>query len=144
MRNHSKIEKDRIKTSRADNGRVKNQKELNATTITTTTSTSLKKQKHKTFALPVQECIYHDIGSKKSYIDLSESRREAESYSRISVIQSVAAQTSPATECCRSDIDYFQEKPVDFSPKNKFKTEYSTNDSNNMIDIPRQYAAMVV
>lgn len=132
MRNHSKPDKERPKPSRPESGRVRSHKEIDA-----------KKQKQKSFALPAQECIYHDAGSKKSYIDLTESRRETESYSRISVIQSVAAQTSPAAAAAAA-TEYFQEKPVDFSPKNKYKTEYTNGDSSNLIDIPRQYAAMVV
>lgn len=101
-----------------------------------------------------QECIFLDVGSKKSYIDLSESRTEIDSpYSRISVIRSVGAKANDDA----SHFGFYQEKPVDFSPKNKHMPTVSenannnnnnnglnNNDNNNLVEISRQCATMVV
>lgn len=84
-----------------------------------------------------QECIFLDAGSKKSYMELTKVRNEDESYPRMSVIRTVITPPSNYDAC--SIGDFYQEKPVDFSPKNKYKTECSTN----VIDISRNYSAIV-
>lgn len=90
-----------------------------------------------------QECIFLDVGSKKSYIDLTESRTDVDStYSRISVIRSVGVKTHDDT----SHFGFYQEKPVDFSPKNKHHASPASEsaDSNNLVEISRQCATMMV
>lgn len=98
-----------------------------------------------------QECIFLDVGSKKSYIDLSDSRTEIDSsYSRISVIRSVGAKTHDEA----TQFGFYQEKPVDFSPKNKHHASPSNEnaknhslggaDANNLAEISRQCATMMV
>ena len=90
---------------------------------------------------PGEECIFLDAGSKKSYMDLTKSRTENEPYPRMSVIRSVLSQAQSTNyEDCQ--FGFYQEKPVDFSPKNKFKNECST--SANLIEISGHYATMVV
>lgn len=92
---------------------------------------------------PTQECIFLDAGSKKSYIDLTETKaNQMEPYPRISVIRSVGDQ-SPVPAANSDQFELFQEKPVDFSPKNKYKPEYTTNGNRNMAH-SNQYTAMVV
>lgn len=70
------------------------------------------------------ECIYLDVGSKKSYIDLSEVKSSIEPYSRISVIRTVGSQASSPSAKPNDEFEFYQEKPVDFSPKHKYKAEY--------------------
>lgn len=92
---------------------------------------------------PTKECIFLDAGSKKSYIDLTETKtNQMEPYPRISVIRSVGAQ-SPVPTVKSDQFELYQEKPVDFSPKNKYKSEYTTNGNRNMSHT-NQYTAMVV
>lgn len=84
-----------------------------------------------------QECIFLDSGSKKSYMELTKIKSEKDQYPRMSVIRTIVAPTNfePYEE-------FYQEKPVDFSPKNKYKTECS---SSTIMDISRNYTtAMVV
>lgn len=89
-----------------------------------------------------QECIFLDAGSKKSYIDLTESSKSnIEPYPRISVIRSVGSQSPPATKS--DQFEFYQEKPVDFSPKHKYKTEF-TNNGSKSISLANQFAPMVV
>lgn len=150
MRNHLKADKERTKATKSDNsGRTKvSRNDTNPTASKRqakeqkSTKSSVEIEHVATVASSKQECIYLDAGSKKSYIDLTESRRETESYSRISVIQSVAAQ-SAADENVTS-FNYYQEKPVDFSPKNKYKNDFNNENGNNLMEMSHQYATMVV
>lgn len=151
MRNHGRIDKEKNKLIKSDStSRIKSMKK--STADATTHSKKIKEKmvnilcdkEIQNHSISNQECIIMDVGSKKSYIDLTESRKETESYSRISVIRSVAAQ-SPNYE---TQFDFYQEKPVDFSPKHKYKNELSNHSSNennnNLMEISRQYATMVV
>lgn len=109
-----------------------------------------------------QECIILDVGSKKSYIDLTESRTDSfdSNCPRISVIRSVGAKMH---DDASSHFNFYQEKPVDFSPRNKHhssssSSSLSTNSENpnhnavagvdsgnsNLVDISRQCATMMV
>lgn len=94
-------------------------------------------------AAPTQECIFLDAGSKKSYIDLTETKANMEPYPRISVIRSVGGQ-SPAPTANNDQFELYQEKPVDFSPKNKYKSEYTNTNGNRNMSHSNQYTAMVV
>lgn len=85
-----------------------------------------------------QECISIDSGSKKSYIDLSKIKTENDQYSRMSVIRTIVA---PATNNFEQYEEFYQEKPVDFSPKNKYKTECT---NSTIMDISRNYTATMV
>lgn len=97
-----------------------------------------------------QECIYLDVGSKKSYMDLTESRIDTEPFPRISVIRTVASQSSSPSSSpsimASDQFDFYQEKPVDFSPKHKYKSDYLSSNSktNPITNIPRQYSTIVV
>lgn len=147
MRNHSKTDKEknkpalRPKTSKRvttyGNHSVVLKKIKEMTTISDATTECTAPQP----TAPSQECIFLDAGSKKSYIDLTESKAVIEPYPRISVIRTVGSQSpSPV----KSDqFEFYQEKPVDFSPKHKYKTEY-TNNGSKTISLPNQYTAMVV
>lgn len=95
------------------------------------------------------ECIILDAGSKKSYIDLTESKATTavEPYPRISVIRTVSSQSPPAMKT--EQFDFYQEKPVDFSPKHKYKSDLTITaakggNSNKNHSLPNQYTAMVV
>lgn len=137
MRNHSKADKEKNKLAL----RAKTPKKVPAYG---NHSAVLKKIKEMTTnetpmecaetpaVKPTQECIFLDAGSKKSYIDLTESKSAAEIYPRISVIRTVGSQSPPALKS--EQFEFYQEKPVDFSPKHKYKTDYK----------PNQYATMVV
>lgn len=135
MRNHSKNDKEKTKQALRSKASKKpptydahsavlkkikdmatNDTPMECTTIDSTSAST-------TAASPALECIILDSGSKKSYIDLTESKAAAtsESYSRISVIRTVGAQSPPAPN--RDQFEFYQEKPVDFSPKHKYKTE---------------------
>lgn len=109
---------------------------MEAETMTTVKVTAIN-------AAPTQECIFLDAGSKKSYIDLTETKaNQTEPYPRISVIRSVGDQ-SPVPAANTDQFELFQEKPVDFSPKNKYKPDYTTNGNRNMAH-SNQYTTMVV
>lgn len=89
-----------------------------------------------------QECIILDAGSKKSYHDLTASKTHIEPFPRISVIRSVGGQ-SPIPAIKTDPFESYQEKPVDFSPKNKYKSEYAGNGNKN-ISHSNQPTAMVM
>lgn len=108
---------------------------MGADTMATVTLTAVN-------TMPTQECIFLDAGSKKSYIDLTETKTSAEPFPRISVIRSVGDR-SPVLATNTDQFELYQEKPVDFSPKNKYKSEYTTNGNRNMTH-SNQYTAMVV
>lgn len=151
MRNHTKPEKEKTKSTKQESSGTKlstaqiNSKGLKKSPSDSNTALA-KKLKEKSMdsqqhdipeSFDNQQSIFLDAGSKKSYMDLTSSKNEAEPYPRISVIRSVCSQSSNYEQC---QFGYYQEKPVDFSPKNKFKSECS----NNLIEISRQYATMVV
>lgn len=87
------------------------------------------------------ECIFLDAGSKKSYIDLTEAKATNEPFPRISVIRTVGSQSPSASQ--NDHFEFYQEKPVDFSPKHKYKSEFTGN-GNRTISISTQYPTMVV
>lgn len=146
MRNHSKVDKDKNKQLRTKTLKksptygthhsvvLKKIKEMTHSESATKTIDAHTAPSTTTATTTTQqECIYLDAGSKKSYIDLTESKATVKPYPRISVIRSVGAQSpSPITKT--DQYEFYQEKPVDFSPKHKYKTEYTTNDSKNMSD----------
>lgn len=152
MRNHSKSEKEKSKqTMRSKTSKkqttygnhsvvLKKIKEM-ATTTTTTSDTPMECTDSKSNATSSQECIILDAGSKKSYIDLTESKATNEQYPRISVIRTVGTQSPSALKT--DQFEFYQEKPVDFSPKHKYKTDYTSN-TNKTISLPNQYTTMVV
>lgn len=110
---------------------------MEAETMATVTVTAVN-------TAPAQECIFLDAGSKKSYIDLTETKTNpTEPYPRISVIRSVGDQ-SPVPTANSDQFEVYQEKPVDFSPKNKYKSEYTTTNGNRNMAHSNQYTAMVV
>lgn len=170
MRNHTKAADKELSKSPKSDARPKSMRKP-----TTDSNVLLKKMKSKQLseafedsveemqpligvsaaaaAMNNQECIFLDVGSKKSYIDLTESRAEIDSssYSRISVIRSVGAKTHDDA----SHFGFYQEKPVDFSPKNKHHASSSSenannhhspsnDDANNLVEISRQCATMMV
>lgn len=163
MRNHSKSDKEKSKQSI----RAKSFKKM--TTYGTNHSVVLKKIKEMTngndstmkssetqlttveaestatavHTVPTQECIFLDAGSKKSYIDLTETKTNMEPYPRISVIRTVGVQ-SPVPTAQNDQFELYQEKPVDFSPKNKYKSEYTTNGNKNISHSNQYTTAMVV
>lgn len=158
MRNHSKTDKEKSKP--AIRSKVSKRSSSSSSSSYDTHSAVLKKIKDMaTSEAPMecsdssssaattttpsssQECIYLDAGSKKSYIDLTESKAAAESYSRISVIRTVGSQSPPALKS--DQFEFYQEKPVDFSPKHKFKTECSNSGGKN-ISLPNQFTTMVI
>lgn len=110
---------------------------MDAETMATVTLTAVNT------TAPAQECIFLDAGSKKSYIDLTETKtNQTEPFPRISVIRSVGDQ-SPVSTANSDQFELYQEKPVDFSPKNKYKSEFIANGNRNMAH-SNQYTAMVV
>lgn len=147
MRNHSKSEKEkskqtiRTKTSKKQTTYgnhsvvLKKIKEMATTSDTPMECTDLKSN------VTSQECIFLDASSKKSYIDLTESKATIEPYPRISVIRTVGTQSPPVLKT--DQFEFYQEKPVDFSPKHKYKTDYTSN-TNKTISLPNQYTTMVV
>lgn len=136
MRNHSKSDKDknkltlRAKTPKKATAYGNHSVVLKKIKEMTTTEAPMECAELPTKA--TQECIFLDAGSKKSYIDLTESKSAAEPYPRISVIRTVGSQSPQALK--NEQFEFYQEKPVDFSPKHKYKTDYK----------PNQYATMVV
>lgn len=158
MRNHSKSEKEKTKQAM----RSKTSKKATTTygshgnhsvvlkkikEMATTSDTPMECVDTKSNATS-QECIFLDAGSKKSYIDLTESKATVEPYPRISVIRTVVgAQPPPALKT--DQFEFYQEKPVDlsavdFSPKkHKYKTDYTSNGTKN-ITLSNQYTTMVV
>lgn len=145
MRNHSKLDKDKTKHVKIDMIRTKSTRKVATMHDTSTMPTRKTKEKHLNelvadngTASISSECIYLDMGSKKSYIDLTEAKATNEQYPRISVIRTVSSQ--PSTPSTKSDeFEFCQEKPVDFSPKHKYKADYL-----NGTKIPLQYATMVI
>lgn len=160
MRNHTKSDKELTKSPPRSDVRTKSVRK-----ITADSNVLLRKMKSKQSSAvcedgameiqtPIdrntpkmnQECIYLDVGSKKSYIDLTESRSEIDSsYSRISVIRSIGAKSHDD----ESHFGFYQEKPVDFSPKNKHHASpanenLNSADNNNLVEISRQCATMMV
>lgn len=141
MRNHSKTDKIKGRneiTGHKSAGVKKIRK--NTATITPLSERSPKKESEESTDNtegPVnnQESIFLDAGSKKSYMELSKVRNESDQFPRMSVIMSV---TPPNNY--NAIGEFYQEKPVDFSPKNKYKTECSTN----LMDISRNYATTMV
>lgn len=150
MRNHSKTEKEKNKQAmRSKSSKkpttygnhsvvLKKIKEMATTSDNTPMECGVVDSKSSGTS---QECIILDVGSKKSYIDLTESKATVEPYPRISVIRTVGSQSPPALKS--DQFEFYQEKPVDFSPKHKYKTDY-TNNGNKTIPLSSQYAAMVV
>lgn len=73
-----------------------------------------------------QQIIVTDLGSQKSYIDLTPKlvASSLEQYSRISVIRTALSnqigQNESSSYADLSMENFYQEKPMDFSPKNKF------------------------
>lgn len=140
MRNHSKTDKEKIKNRPTASG--KSFKKIkknsgNATAAAAYTKELSNQSNHQIDAsTDSQECIYLDAGSKKSYIDLTKVSSDVDLYPRMSVIRTVVS--TPTNYDGLNE--FYQEKPVDFSPKNKLKNDCSTN----LIDISRNYATMVV
>lgn len=147
MRNHSKSDKEKNKQA------IRAKTSKKSTTSFGNHSVVLKKIKAMstnnmqidcTDSTPnaiAQECIFLDAGSKKSYIDLTESKASSEPYPRISVIRTVGAQSPSATKT--EPFEFYQEKPVDFSPKHKYKVDYTNNSTKNL-SLSNQYTTMVV
>lgn len=140
MRNHSKPSKG----NRLDAGTAKSKKAKR------TAAKALKKEPVEMTRMEVdvtvpttgseanQECIFLDSGSKKSYIDLTKIKTEKDQYPRMSVIRTIV---TPANTAFDQYDEFYQEKPVDFSPKNKYKTECS---STAIMDISRNYTTTMV
>ncbi|XP_031618417.1 zinc finger protein 354C [Contarinia nasturtii] len=159
MRNHSKTEKEKNKqTIRSKTSKkitafgnhsvvLKKIKEMATTGDTPIESHTMAVVAAGTATIS-PECIILDAGSKKSYIDLTESKATTavEPYPRISVIRTVSSQSPPAMKT--DQFEFYQEKPVDFSPKHKYKTDSTTNNSSNNtnknLSLPNQYTTMVV
>lgn len=152
MRNHSKLDKDKTKHVKIDIVRGKSTRKVVTMHDTSTMPTRKLKEKHLnelagdsgTTSLS-SECIFLDVGSKKSYIDLTEAKASNEQYPRISVIRTVSSK--PSTPSTKSDeFEFCQEKPVDFSPKHKYKADYlnGANKNNTLNEIPLQYTTMVI
>lgn len=145
MRNHAKSDKEKHKKEKNDSMRSKIPKNL-----TTYNSPAMLKKTKQSKSIDdvamasvdtsnssiLQQSIFLDIGSKKSYTDLTDSK--IESYSRISVIRTVGSQPRPTTDHL-DEID----KPVDFSSNHKIKNDFKKS-SSNLSDISLQYATMVV
>lgn len=147
MRNHSKTDKEKSKQPLRAKGSKKPTSDGNHSVVlkkikamSTNNSMQIDSADASTNAAS-QECIIMDAGSKKSYIDLTESKAVTEPCPRISVIRTVGAQSPPAAKS--DQIEFYQEKPVDFSPKHKYKIDYTNNSTQNL-SIPNQYTAMVV
>lgn len=156
MRNHSKTDKEKTKQSKND--LMRSSKPSKRLTTYGHSSSSMKKIKEKntneitiecisTTSTPIsQECIFLDVGSKKSYIDLTGSKASTtEPCPRISVIRTVSSSQSPS-ESKNYELEFYQEKPVDFSPKHKYKTDFMSNTQKtiSMNEIPHQYTTIVV
>lgn len=80
------------------------------------------------------ESIVTDLSSQKCYYDLTKplvNNENADNYSRISVIRTTVSNQINYDE---SKTLFYQEKPMDFSPKNK----YSSNSGS--FEISRNYA----
>lgn len=90
-----------------------------------------------------QECIILDAGSKKSYHDLTATKANMDPYPRISVIRSIGPH-SPIPTIKSDPFDAYQEKPVDFSPKNKYKSEYASNGNKHMPHSTQHTTTMVM
>lgn len=108
-----------------------------------------------------QPSIVTDVSSQKSYIDLTNPvahhAAALEQYSRISVIRTAlsskstsivagcsdAAPVAPSTDDGYGAADmamgFYQEKPMDYSPKNKYHHNVATMPSNNF-ELSRNYA----
>lgn len=147
MRNHSKSEKEkckpvmRSKVSKKVSTYGNHSVVLKKIKDLATGDTPMECVDTQTVA-PSQECIYLDAGSKKSYIDLTESKATVEPYPRISVIRTVSSSQSPPA--MKTDqFEFYQEKPVDFSPKHKYKTDFTSNSAKNS-SLSNQYSTMVV
>lgn len=112
----------------------------------------------------VHESIVMDYGSKKSYIDLTakpqtyppldDVPKEHEHFSRISVIRSAISTTNSisdqSTNICYDDdspmVGFYQEKPMDFSPRNKYQNNGTGGGillQNKFEMSSRNYAVMV-
>lgn len=144
MRNHAKGDKEKHKKEKNDSMRLKTSKKQS----TYNSPATLKKVKESKSIDDVaidcvntlnssisQQSIFLDVGSKKSYIDLTDSKIEP--YSRISVIRTVGSQPKPTTDHL-DELD----KPVDFSSNHKIKNDFNKS-SSNLTDISHQYATIV-
>lgn len=147
MRNHSKSDKEKSKPAM----RSKTSKKLTTygnhsvvlkkiKAMATASDTAMECVEPKSTATS-PECIFLDAGSKKSYIDLTEAKATNEPYPRISVIRTVGSQSPSALQS--DQFEFYQEKPVDFSPKHKYKSEFTGN-GNKAISMSTQYTTMVV
>lgn len=153
MRNHTKADKEKCNSKSNTRTRMKSSKRTAVTGAATATNNNshasvLKKIK----AEPVnglstksvnpisKECIF--IDGKKSLMVLPESCVDPEPYPRISVIRTVASQSSPPPK--NEQPSCYQEKPVDFSPKHKYNLNGRKIETSSITDIPRQYTMMVV
>lgn len=92
-----------------------------------------------------QESIVMDYGSQKSYMDLTNpiSKGNLENFSRISVIRTALSGGGTNQLIDNNNYEplpsfsFYQEKPMDFSPKNKFP-----NNCNGNFEITRNYAVI--
>lgn len=153
MRNHTKVEKEKGKCRSEAGGGGKpghEKKKIRKSSSSGGISSRVANREHTNepemilpndeTAASNRECIFLDAGSKKSYMDLTLAKNDIEQYPRISVIRNVLSTPANYEGCHFSEC--YQEKPVDFSPKNKYKSECSAN--SNVMDISRNYATMVV
>lgn len=151
MRNHSKTDKEKTKQALRAKASKKQSTYGNHSVVlkkikemATSDNTPMDGSDSTTTPATAQECIFLDAGSKKSYIDLTESKVHMEPYPRISVIRTVGTQSPTAAAVKTNEhFELFQEKPVDFSPKHKYKTEF-TNNGSKSISLSGQYATVVV
>lgn len=164
MRNHNKIDKDKSKTHKNEMitmkstaikrsnvelaRKLKEKSEENSKYFTNSTTIAIALQTAvatttTVLSIPALAASDHqqDIGSKKSYMDLKATKLDNEPYLRTSVIRSVCSQT-PVCNRNSNSFNFAQQIPVDFSAKNKYKVNECSN--NNLLEISRQYATMVV
>lgn len=154
MRNHSKVDKDQTKYAKSEIVRTKSTRKPHEPNQSLVHHQRRSKEKSldalaadcslsSATASISPECIYLDVGSKKSYIDLTEAKASNE-LPRISVIRSVKSQSAPSPTS--NEFEFHQEKPVDFSPKHKYKSDCSNGNSMNnaLSEIAMQYTTMVV
>lgn len=161
MRNHSKSDKVKHKhTAAATKPELIRTKSTKPRPNDSSTSPTLRKPKEKHtndvtssvdcfITAPTSissECIYLDVGSKKSYIDLSDAKASNEPYSRISVIRTIGSQSSSPSAKPNDEFQFYQEKPVDFSPKHKYKSDFmnATGKTIPITETSLQYCTTMV
>lgn len=101
-------------------------------------------QQQRQYQMSNSSSIVMDVGSQKSYIDLNRSQMavatEIEQYSRISVIRTALSSDIENTTFRENlSLGFYQESPMDYSPKSKFHST-GTLATSGGFEIGRNYA----